>query len=172
MDAYKEILETFDNLDIGSLLYLHADFIKEWVSQNEIYFCLDDDRDILTNILNETVFYLKRKNNNAFKKPFKNNKLPRHINQIIDRCKNNLSSVKKDLEALTTHGQKTKELLSIIDEFQNNPDIFISRLQKDSESIEKLRACLRKNKLPNENISEYINYFQNITYILPHNYAY
>lgn len=160
----EDIKNFFENLPTLNICINHKDFIIKWLLTNEGYF---DDFDNIIKLINLTTTYITVKNNNSIKNLlyFKNGTTIKNktLSEIADRNIERLKKVKEDLDSLTIHSCRTKNLINEIDNFILSTDNYIPHNKSISKcNVEGIRKYLKKLKVKDTSIVEYITYFQNL----------
>lgn len=168
--AFKEpifkdnINDLFNSFPTQNIYVDHKDFITEWLFANDYNFTNFNQ---IIELINLTTNYIKTKNNNSIKNiVYVNNGTTnknKTLSELAARNIKRLKIVKEDLESLTIHGGKTKNLINEINDFISNTSSYIPTNKCISKcNVENIRGYLKKHAVNNTSIDEYIKYLQNL----------
>lgn len=159
---FKDELENYiRNYPVSGFMFYHGDFLKEWITNNDSSF--DTFKEIIQLInLTENHFNTKNQNNilNIFF--YKKGTLDKNktLSEITDRNIDRVNKIIKDLENLTIHGEKTKDFLTMMNDFILNPTKYIPTKTIINNDVEQIRQYLKSKNIITEEINNYVEYFQ------------
>lgn len=168
-EVHKIILKELDNFfsEQNDLTH-HKDFIYQWIEDNIVEFCSQEDLEELADLkklaelLNLTAVYLSTKNiNNVHKIMFGTFKPNRILTELKPRVTKHLQSALNDLNSIFASSEKTKQAIKSLEMLISEIDDIVPLREYYSENVEDIRNYMRQQNFTQIGIENYIQYFQN-----------